>query len=199
MAACAAVWTIIAIVTRRTLLALSAAGLMHAAKPRLSRARVSAITDEMAPTQADAVSAAHEFGFEFVELRNVPETGKPFGSLSDPELKRWASELQASKLKVSILHAVNPSPSAATILGAAATWPPVVGAWEPTDNWKNDWPFVRGIHISTVRVRASTLHTRNWKGILEMLQKDGYSGTLTVEKGDLESIRDLIHMIGMVA
>jgi hypothetical protein len=32
-----------------------------------------------------------------------------------------------------------------------------------------------------------------------MLQKDGYSGTLTVEKGDLESIRDLIHMIGMVA
>ena len=51
----------------------------------------------------------------------------------------------------------------------------------------------------SVRVPAATLHTLNWKGILEMLQKDGYSGTLTVEKGDLESIRDLIHMIGMVA
>jgi sugar phosphate isomerase/epimerase len=198
VAACAAVWTIIAIVTRRTLLALSAAGIALA-KLRLSRRQVSAITDEMAPTQADAISAARELGFEFVELRNVPETGKPFGSLSDPELKRWASELQASKLKVSVLHAANPSPSAAAILGAAETWPPVVGAWEPTDNWKSDWRFVRGTHINTVRVRAATLHTRDWKGILEMLQKDGYSGTLTVEKGDLESIRDLIHMIGMVA
>ena len=153
----------------------------------------------MAPAQADAVSAAHEFGFEFVELRNVPETGKPFGSLSDPELKRWASELQASKLKVSVLHAATPSPSAAAILGAAAVWPPVSGAWTPTENWKEDWRQARSSHIVSVRVPAATLHTLNWKGILEMLQKDGYSGALTVEKGDLESIRDLIHMIGMVA
>jgi hypothetical protein len=190
-------------VTRRTLFALSAAGLLHGAKPRLSRARVSAITDEMAPTQSDAVRAARDFGFEFVELRNVPETGRPFGALSDPELKRWASELQASKLKVSVLHAAASSTSAAAILGAAAVWPPDLdpgkaGAWTPTENWKEDWRQVRATRIVSVRVPAATLHTLNWKGILEMLQKDGYSGTLTVEKGDLESIRDLIHMIGMV-
>jgi sugar phosphate isomerase/epimerase len=158
----------------------------------------------MAPTQSDAVRAASELGFEFVELRNVPESGKPFGTLSDPELKRWAAELQASKLKVSVLHSAAPSPNAAAILGAAAVWPPDLdprkaGAWTPTESWKEDWRQVRSTHIVSVRVPAATLHTLNWKGILEMLQKDGYSGTLTVEKGDLESIRDLIHMIGMVA
>ena len=38
------------------------------------------------------------------ELRNVPETKKEFAFLTEPELKRWAAELAANKLKVSFLN-----------------------------------------------------------------------------------------------
>ena len=186
---------------------------MTAARPRLSRARVSAITDELASTQSEAVRLAREFGFEGVELRNVPETGRPFAALSDPELKRWAAELASNKLKVSALHlaAGASAQQAADILGARVVWDAAMtGAWTPGSDWQEAWRKLPRSGIVSVRVAAASLDRDNqrhlgWKGILEMLQKEGYAGNLVVETGAppsdaaRESIRELIHLIGQVA
>jgi sugar phosphate isomerase/epimerase len=104
---------IIAIMTRRELLA-GAAGvlpLLHstaaplsAFKSRITKANISAITDEIGKTQADAIAFAHQYDLQWVELRNVPETKKEFAFLPEPELKKWAAELGANKLKVSFLN-----------------------------------------------------------------------------------------------
>jgi sugar phosphate isomerase/epimerase len=94
--------------TRRELLA-GAAGILAASplsafKSRITKANISAITDEIGKTQADAIVFAHQYGLQWVELRNVPETKKEFAFLSEPELKKWAAELGANKLKVSFLN-----------------------------------------------------------------------------------------------
>lgn len=93
---------------RRELLT-GAAGLLavsplSAFKSRITKANISAITDEIGKTQAEAIEFAHQYGLQWVELRNVPETKKEFAFLTEPELKRWASELAANKLKVSFLN-----------------------------------------------------------------------------------------------
>jgi sugar phosphate isomerase/epimerase len=95
-------------VTRRELLA-GAAGVLAAQpllafKSHITKARISAITDEIGNTQADAIDFAHQYGLQWVELRNVPETKKEFAFLTEPELKRWATELTSNKLKVSFLN-----------------------------------------------------------------------------------------------
>jgi sugar phosphate isomerase/epimerase len=101
-----------ATLTRRELLAGSAAilgarGLQAArariAKSRITKARISAITDEIGRTQADAIAFANQHALQWVELRNVPGSKREFTSLSEPELKRFATELGANKLKVSLL------------------------------------------------------------------------------------------------
>jgi sugar phosphate isomerase/epimerase len=95
-------------ISRRALLVGSAALLARRHACRLSRshitkANISAITDAVAHTQADAIAFVRQYGFEWVELRNVPETKKEFAFLTEPELKRWATELAAARLKVSFL------------------------------------------------------------------------------------------------
>ena len=93
--------------TRRDLLAgsaaLFAAGGLCAAKTHLTKSRISAITDEMGSTQAGALAFARQHGLQWVELRNVPESKKEFAFLSEPELRGYAAELAANKLKVSLL------------------------------------------------------------------------------------------------
>jgi sugar phosphate isomerase/epimerase len=99
-------------VTRRSLLAYSACLLgargLHAekraAKTHITRSRVSAITDEMGHTQEDALAFAKQYPLQWVELRNVPGSNQEFASLSEPELNRYAAELAANKLKVSLLR-----------------------------------------------------------------------------------------------
>lgn len=95
-------------VTRRNLLAYSACLLgasgLHAAKTRITKSRVSAITDEMGRTQEDAVAFAKQYPLQWVDLRNIPGSTQEFASLSEPELKRYAAELAANKLKVSLLR-----------------------------------------------------------------------------------------------
>ena len=94
-------------VTRRNLLAYPAvilgARVLLAARTHIAKSRISAITDEIGRTQTDAIVFAKEHGLQWVELRNVPESGKEFANLSEPELKRYAAELAANKLKVSLL------------------------------------------------------------------------------------------------
>jgi L-ribulose-5-phosphate 3-epimerase len=100
-------------VTRRNLLAYSAcllgAGALHAekrqaAKAHITRSRIGAITDEMGRTQEDAVALAKQYPLQWVELRNVPGSNQAFAALSEPELKRYAADLAANKLKVSLLR-----------------------------------------------------------------------------------------------
>src|SRR5260370_834648 len=94
--------------TRRELLAgaagVLAASPLQALKSRLTKANISAITDEIGKTQADAIAFAQQYGLQWVELRTVPETKKEFAFLTEPELKRWAAELGANKLRVSFLN-----------------------------------------------------------------------------------------------
>jgi sugar phosphate isomerase/epimerase len=98
---------VIATLTRRDLLAGSAAMLgasgLFAAKARITKSRISAITDEIGRTQTDAIAFAKQFALQWVELRAVPESKREFTILSEPELKRYAAELAANKLKVSLL------------------------------------------------------------------------------------------------
>jgi hydroxypyruvate isomerase len=95
-------------VTRRELLAGAACALaakpLLAFKSHITRAHISAITDEIGNTQADAIDFAQHYGLQWVELRNVPETKKEFAFLTEPELKRWATQLAVAKLKVSFLN-----------------------------------------------------------------------------------------------
>jgi sugar phosphate isomerase/epimerase len=83
----------------------AAAGKLQAFKSHITKARISAITDEIGKTQAEAIEFAHHYGLQLVELRNVPETKKEFSFLTEPELKGWAAELESNKLKVSFLNA----------------------------------------------------------------------------------------------
>jgi sugar phosphate isomerase/epimerase len=80
---------------------------LRAAKARITKSRISAVTDEIGRTQADAIAFAKQYALQWVELRNVPESPsesrRAFASLSEPELKRYAAELGANKLKVSLL------------------------------------------------------------------------------------------------
>jgi sugar phosphate isomerase/epimerase len=76
---------------------------LHAAKPRITKSRVSVITDEVGKTQTDALAFAKQHGLQMVELRTVPETGKEFAFLSEPELRGYASELAAARIKCSLL------------------------------------------------------------------------------------------------
>lgn len=93
--------------TRRDLLAGAAATLsvrgLSAAKSRITKASISAITDEMGRTQADSIAFAKEHGLQWVELRTVPGTKQEFAFLTVPELKGYAAQLAANKLKVSLL------------------------------------------------------------------------------------------------
>jgi sugar phosphate isomerase/epimerase len=94
--------------TRRQLLAgaatLAAATRLSAFKSRITKANISAITDEIGNTQAEAIDFAHHYGLSFIELRNLPESKKEFAKMTEPELKRAAAELASNKLKVSFLN-----------------------------------------------------------------------------------------------
>jgi sugar phosphate isomerase/epimerase len=83
--------------------ALFATRPLVAAKSHITKARISAITDEIGLTQSDAIAFARQHGLQWVELRAVPESKKEFAFLSEPELKRYATELGAARLKVSLL------------------------------------------------------------------------------------------------
>jgi len=95
-------------ITRRHLLAgaaaLAAAAPLCAFKSRIAKGSISAITDEIGKTQADAIDFAHHYELSWIELRNLPETGKEFAKMTEPELKRSAAELASNKLKVSFLN-----------------------------------------------------------------------------------------------
>jgi sugar phosphate isomerase/epimerase len=93
--------------TRRELLA--AAGAAFATHPLLARghwdkSRISAITDEIGTSTDDAIAFAHQYGLQFIELRNPPGNKKEYFALTEPEVKADAIRFQKEGLKVSFLN-----------------------------------------------------------------------------------------------
>lgn len=94
--------------SRRQVLAgaatLAVAAPLSAFKSRITKASISAITDEIGATQAEAIEFAHHYGLTCVELRNIPESKKEVARMTEPEVKSVAAELAAAKLKVTFLN-----------------------------------------------------------------------------------------------
>lgn len=90
--------------TRRELLAGAAAAPALWGRTRIRRARISAITDEIGETAADAIAFARRYDLQWVELRRVPEARREYALLSEPEVKTAAIALERHGLKVSFLN-----------------------------------------------------------------------------------------------
>ncbi len=182
------------------------------AKSRLSKNSVSAVTDEIAASQSDAVDFAKHFNLQWVELRNIPGTNKEFASLPAPELKRYAAELGANKLKVSVLHTKTPKPEAidaALTLGAGKLLVPAgivivasPGARSLTPagvDWDATQPVDQPVKGRVLNVRIPSLVEMNWRRVLEGLQRDNYQGQICLEttpdKAD-DAMRELMHFVG---
>src|SRR5437879_4042135 len=95
------------IMTRRDVLAagLAAAAPVFAAKHRnLDKSHLSAITDEIGRTAAEAIAFTKEFGLQWVELRSVPGAQKEYTFLPEPDLRAAAAEFAANHLRISFLN-----------------------------------------------------------------------------------------------
>ncbi len=97
--------------TRRELLAATAAGFGTAAfaapvfaRGHWDKSRISAITDEIGTSTDESIAFAHQYGLQFIELRNPPGTKKEYFTLTEPEIKTDAMRFSKEGLKVSFLN-----------------------------------------------------------------------------------------------
>lgn len=91
--------------TRRELLAAGAACASSLwARGPMDRTRISAITDEIGKTTDESIAFAHEYGLQFVEIRNPPGSRKEYFTLSEPEIKADATRFASEGLKVSFVN-----------------------------------------------------------------------------------------------
>src|SRR5579872_1814602 len=93
---------------RRQFIATAAAGAgLLKAKDRknsIGRNRISAISDEIATSPADAIAFAKKFGMEWLELRDVPGTKQPYFYMTPEELKPAAKEFADNGIRISFLN-----------------------------------------------------------------------------------------------
>jgi hypothetical protein len=96
--------------TRRELLAAGAACATSTlwARGHMDKTRISAITDEIGLTTAESIAFAHQYGLQFIELRNPPKNEpnakKEYFALSEAEIKADAVRFASEGLKVSFLN-----------------------------------------------------------------------------------------------
>jgi sugar phosphate isomerase/epimerase len=94
---------------RRTFLAatLAAAVPAPAAPRRIDSSRVSAITDEISRSPADAIQFAHDFGMQWLSLRDTPAPpgpGRiPYYSMEPAKLQQVMGEFKDAGIKISFL------------------------------------------------------------------------------------------------
>ncbi|MCS7315320.1 MAG: sugar phosphate isomerase/epimerase family protein [Bryobacterales bacterium] len=88
--------------TRRDVFCLPLVALVRPS--RIDRSRISAITDEVAPSPAEAIRFAQQHGLKWVELRAVPGRKTYYQFLEEPELRAARKELDAAGLRVSFLN-----------------------------------------------------------------------------------------------
>jgi hypothetical protein len=94
--------------TRRELLAAGAAFAtcatpLRAAKTRIDKSRISAITDEIGLSTLEAIAFAHYYGMQNVEIRNSPGK-KEYYVLPEAEIKADADLFVKEGLKVSFVN-----------------------------------------------------------------------------------------------
>jgi len=89
--------------TRRQLLAAAAAGPLLGGS-RISRDRVSAITDEIARTPADAIAFLKQYGLKWAELRSLPGKRGEYFVQPAADLKQAAREFKDAGIGVSFLN-----------------------------------------------------------------------------------------------
>jgi L-ribulose-5-phosphate 3-epimerase len=94
---------------RRTFITatLAAAVPSSAAIKHINSTRISAITDEVARTPADAIRFAHEFGMQWLSLRDTPsEPGPgriPYYSMEPAKLQQVVGEFKDAGIRISFL------------------------------------------------------------------------------------------------
>ena len=175
------------------------------AKTHISKASVSAITDEVGANHDEAMDFVKHYNLQWVELRNIPGTQKEFATLSDPQLKGALAELRAAKLRVSLLHTSKPNQAAvdaAITLGATGircstelntTLNVITDAteWEPAKTPEAP--------ARILNVRVDSLQPLNWRRIFETLQRDNYQGRISLKTEPAQAddaMRELMHYIG---
>jgi hydroxypyruvate isomerase len=90
--------------TRRELLAAGAACASTVwARSHMDKSRISAITDEIGMSTDEAIAFVHQYGLQFVEIRNPPGSKKEYFSLSEPEIKVDALRFRNEGIKVSFV------------------------------------------------------------------------------------------------
>ena len=91
--------------TRRELLIASFASPALLAKTnKIGLSRLSAITDEIAKSPAEAIAFAKLYGMQWLELRNVPGLRTVYNELPEDELKAAAKEFHDAGVKISFLN-----------------------------------------------------------------------------------------------
>jgi hypothetical protein len=91
--------------TRRELLATGAACASTLwARSHMDKTRISAITDEIGVTTADAITFSHQYGLKFIELRNNPDRRREYAFSPEAEIKADAARFASEGLKVSFLN-----------------------------------------------------------------------------------------------
>lgn len=91
--------------TRRSFLAagLGSAFALRAAVPKIDSSRISAISDEIARSPADAIQFAKQFGMQWLSLRDVPGGKKSYHALEADELAAAHAEFKEAGIRISFL------------------------------------------------------------------------------------------------
>jgi sugar phosphate isomerase/epimerase len=92
--------------TRRELLAATCAACASPlwARERMDKSRISAITDEIGLSTDESIAFAHQYGLQFVEIRNPAGSKKEYFALTEPEIKTDAMRFSREGLKVSFVN-----------------------------------------------------------------------------------------------
>jgi len=94
--------------TRRELLAGAACASTLWGRSHIDRTHISAITDEIGLTTAESIAFAHDYGLQFIEIRNPPKNEpngkKEYFTLTEPEIKADALRFASEGLKVSFIN-----------------------------------------------------------------------------------------------
>ena len=73
---------------------------------RVTRGRISAITDEIARSQTDSIKFLRQYGLQWAELRGVPGARKSYADpAASPRPRNWQREFPDNGVKVSFLNA----------------------------------------------------------------------------------------------
>jgi len=92
-------------ISRREFIALAAASAsVLRGKDRIGRSRISAISDEVAASPEEAIAFTKQYGLQWLELRNVPGSKKPYFFMEPEELQSAAQQFKSNNLRISFLN-----------------------------------------------------------------------------------------------